>query len=300
MNTADRNAVVLAGASGLIGTALADTLRAKGREVRVLVRREPRAPGEVRWDPDSGLLPDEVFDGVARVVNLGGSGVGERRWTPARKAHLISSRVAGTSLIATRISRRDEPIRLIQASAVGFYGDTGEAVVREDHPAGTTFLSGLCLSWEAATQPAVDAGLPVAVVRSGIVLSRTGGALGRLNLLLRFGVGGPMGSGRQWWPWITLADEVGAILHLLDSDVTGPVNLTAPEPARNADLVRTLAAALHRPAVVPVPAFALRIALGEFAGELLQSQRVLPGVLQADGFEFAHPSPESAAQYLYG
>ncbi|TDE89465.1 TIGR01777 family protein [Occultella glacieicola] len=293
-------AVVVAGGSGLIGTTVVDALRAQGREVRQLVRREPQAPGEVRWDPDSGLLPDEVLDGAAAVVNLGGAGVGDRRWTRSRKAYLLRSRVAGTSLIATRLAGRREPIRMIQASAVGFYGDTGETEVREDHPSGATFLSGLCRSWEAAVAPAADAGVPVARVRTGIVLSPTGGALGPLNVLLRLGLAGPMGSGRQWWPWITLADQVGAIVHLMDSDVTGPVNLCAPEPARNRDLIRTLASALHRPAVVPVPGFALHLALGEFAGELLQSQRVVPGVLAGDGFTFAHPTPEAAARYLYG
>lgn len=290
---------LLAGASGLIGHALAYALRADGETVRILVRRDPRTPQEVRWEPDAGLLPEEALDGVTTVVNLGGVGVGDHRWTETHKKAILHSRVAGTTLLATRLAaRRATGTRLLQASAVGYYGDAGEAVVHEDHPSGTGYLAEVCRAWEASTSPAQEAGVPVVLMRTGIVLDPGGGAVGRLMPLLRLGVAGPLGTGRQWWPWISLEDEVRAIRHLAGSAVTGPVNLSAPNPERNGDLTRTLARALHRPALVPVPGLALRITLGEFAGELLASQRVVPTVLEADGFTFAQPELDGAAGAL--
>lgn len=290
---------LLAGASGLIGTALVRSLRADGEGVRLLVRRAAQRPHERSWDPDRGMLPADVLDGVGTVVNLGGVGAGDRRWTPARRRTIVSSRVAGTTLLAQRLAEHgDRRVRFLQASAVGYYGDAGESVAHESHPSGTTFLAHVCRLWERATAPASDAGIPVVRLRTGIVLDGAGGALGRLLPLLRLGVAGPLGSGRQWWPWISLEDEVRAIRHLATSSVTGAVNLSAPVPARNGDLVRTLARALNRPAVIGVPGVALRLALGGFAGELLASQRVVPSVLEADGFRFDAPHIEDAASSL--
>lgn len=296
--------VLVGGASGLIGTRLREALLERGTTVRSLVRREPRSESEVRWDPTGGVLPDRAFDGVGCVVVLSGAGVGDRRWTERYRRELIRSRTASVSLIAAAMARLgsgarlDPGTRLVVASAVGIYGDRHEEILTEEAPPGRGFLADLCVAWERAADPAREAGLAVAHARTGLVLDPAGGALRRLLPLLRLGLGGPMGSGRQWWPWITLQDEVRALIHLVDSDVTGPVNLTAPEPERNRDLVRALAAALHRPAVVPVPAWALRLAVGGFGGELVASQRAVPTALLRSGFEFTAPTIVDAADQL--
>ena len=290
--------VVLAGASGLIGRPLVHYLRRRGAQVRLLVRRSASNVDEISWDPAEGRLDPTALDGVDAVVNLGGANLGAKRWTESFKAEILRSRVQGTSLLATTAARCESPPRrFLQASAIGLYGDRGDEILDESSPGGSGFLADVVRRWEAAADPAREAGIGVASLRSGLVLTTTGGAAGRLLPLFRLGVGGRLGSGRQWWSWISLVDETRAILHLLDSSVTGPVNLTA-EPARNSEVTRALGAALHRPTVLPVPAFALRAALGEFSGDVLGSLRVVPSVLRAEGFTFRHPTIQDAAAWL--
>lgn len=291
-------AVLICGSSGLIGTRVVQLLTELGVAVRRLVRRDPRAPDEVVWSPLDGELDPAVFDGVGGVLVLSGAGIGDRRWTEGYRRELLLSRIRPVGLVANGMVRAGSHARLVAASAVGIYGDRGDEVLTETSPAGTGFLPALCQAWEAAADPARAAGLSVACARSGIVLDRSGGALAKMLPLLRLGLGGPMGSGRQWWPWITLEDEARALVHLLTSSLTGPVNLTAPEPERNGDLMRELAAQLRRPARVPAPGLALRAALGGFGAELLASQRVVPSALLADGFAFATPTIADAAAHL--
>lgn len=288
--------VVLAGSSGLIGTALAERLRAEGHAVRRLVRRPPRGPEERTWDPDAGVLDPVALAGADAVVNLAGAGVGDKRLTPARKRVVLESRTRTTGLLARTVAGLDTPPRvLLQGSATGAYGYRGDEVVTEQTPYGDSFLAGVVEQWEAAAAPAVaHPDVRVAFLRTGIVLAPSGGALGKLLPLIRLGLGGPIGSGRQFWSWITLEDEVRAILHLLDAPVSGPVNLVA-EPATQIDLVRALAERLHRPAVLPVPGFALRLALGQFSDEILGSLRATPAALTASGFAHRHPTPRDAA-----
>jgi uncharacterized protein len=281
--------VLLAGGSGLIGDALARSLIADGHLLRRLVRRPARDPAEVTWAPEQGELPPAALDGVDAVVCLSGADVGAQRWTPAYKATLRESRVTTVGTLAEALARAEiPPATFISASAVGYYGDTGPVEVAEDAASGSTFLAGVCRDWEQAAQPAVAAGVRVAHLRTGLVLAR-GGLLARMTPLFRLGVGGRLGGGRQYWPWISLADEIGAIRFLMErTDLDGPVNLTAPTPVTNREFTEVLANVLHRPAVLPVPEFALRIALGEFAGEVVISQRVVPGKLTAAGYEFQH------------
>lgn len=293
--------VVVAGASGLIGTALATHLRERGDEVLRLVRGPARAPEERSWDPAAGILDPEHLRGADAVVNLGGAGVGDRRWTASYQRVIRSSRVQGTSLLATTLAElEDGPSVLVQGTAVGWYGDRGNAVLSEDEPTGEGFLAGVVADWEAATRPASLAGRRVALARTGIVLAPRGGAFGRLLPLVRLGVGGPLGPGTQYWPWITLTDEVRALSFLLDHEISGPVNLTAPEPETCATIVRALARRLHRPASLRVPGWALRMGLGGFASELLASQRAVPAVLEAQGFSFSHPTLEEGIRSVVG
>lgn len=291
--------VLIGGASGLIGTRLQAELTDLGFSVRRLVRREPVDPREVTWSPDRMELPAQALEGIEAVVVLSGAGIGDRRWTAGRRRELVYSRINPVKLVAKAMAETGSTARLVAASAVGYYGDRADEVLTEGSPAGTGFLARLCQVWEGAADPARAAGIAVAHARTGIVLDPSGGALRKLGPLLRLGLAGPMGSGRQWWPWITLEDEVRALTHLVTSSVTGPVNLVAPEPERNADLIAALAAELGRPARLPVPGFALRAAIGGFGAELLASQRVVPEVLLSDGFEFAAPTiVEAAAQVL--
>lgn len=291
--------IAVTGSSGLIGTALVTALRERGDEVVLLVRQAPRAPDEVQWDPASRALDPHLLDGVDGVVNLAGAGVGDRRWSPAHKHAILASRVDATSAVAAAVAAADHPVRLVSGSAVGFYGDRGDEEITEASPPGTAFLSDVVLAWEAAAQPAVDAGAPVAFARTGIVLAPDGGAMKPLLRLGRLGLGGPLGSGRQFMPWITLPDEVGALLHLLDhTEITGPVNLSALDPARQRDIARALGRALHRPAVLPAPTIALRVVLGEFAGEILAGQRIVGHVLRDSGYQFVHPDLDSAVRWL--
>ncbi|MBO3084134.1 TIGR01777 family oxidoreductase [Cellulomonas fengjieae] len=290
--------VVIAGSHGFIGTALVPHLRRSGHEVRILVRAEAHGPAEIPWDPGTGRLDPHALAGADAVVNLAGVNVGSRPLTAARKREVLSSRLLTTDLLSrTLASLDDRPRVLLQASGIGAYGSRGDDVLDEGEPLGTTFFAGVVRRWEAATAPAQDAEVRVVHLRTGIVLGQGGGALGRLLPVLKAGLGGRLGSGRQFWPWITLVDEVRAIEHLLTAPVHGPVNLVTA-PSRNAEVVAALARALHRPVVVPVPAFALRAVLGDFSSEVLGSIRAVPAVLDASGFVPTHGDLRSAAEWV--
>jgi len=280
--------IVVSGASGLIGTALVAHLRADGHDVLTLVRRPPSSPTEVRWEPADGLLDPGSLAGVEAAVNLSGAGIGDRRWNESYRRLVVDSRTSSTTLLATCLAKLDpRPAVLLSGSAIGYYGDRDDETITEATPNGTGFLADLCDRWESATAAAQDAGIRVCHARTGLVLSRRGGLLGRLLPLYRLGLGGPLGSGRQWQSWITLEDEVGAIAFLLTGEVSGPVNLTAPHPVRQRDLARAIGRAVHRPARLPAPAPALRLAVGGFADEgILASQRALPTVLNDAGYEY--------------
>jgi uncharacterized protein (TIGR01777 family) len=282
----------LTGASGLIGSALVPALRADGHEVVRFVRRPADGADERRWDGEH-LAPDAVAD-LGAVVHLAGAGVADHRWTSSYQQQVLQSRVRGTGAVARAVAAAGTPV-LLSASAVGFYGDTGDRVTDESGPRGEGFLAELCEAWEAATAPA-EQGARVAHLRTGIVLSGKGGALGKQRPLFRAGLGAPLGSGRQWLAWISLQDEVAAIRHLLTADVAGPVNLVAPAPVTNREFTKALGAQLHRPtAPVAVPRFVLRAVLGDFADEgVLLGQRLVPAVLQRSGFSFTHPDLRSA------
>ncbi len=286
--------VAITGSTGLIGSALAQDLRATGTDVIRLVRRAPAGDQELRWDPaapDAGLSPG-ALDGVDAVVHLSGAPVASGRWTPARKQELRASRIGSTgAIIRAMLAAPKPPPVLIAGSAIGWYGDTGDRPVDETAPNGSGFLAMLVRDWEAATVPASAAGIRVANLRSGIVLSGRGGMLPRLLLPFRMGLGAKFGDGRQYISWITLADHIRAVRFLLaGSDLSGPVNLTSPEPATNSELTKALAASLGRPAVLTVPAGVLRLALGEVSTELLGSCRALPARLGQAGFSFQHPA----------
>ncbi|ABW11216.1 domain of unknown function DUF1731 [Parafrankia sp. EAN1pec] len=286
--------VAVTGSSGLIGSALLPALRGDGHEVVTLVRRPPRAPSEIRWDPAAGTLDAAALAGVDGVVNLAGAGIGDRRWTAAYKQTLRTSRIDGTRLLAEALAGLDpRPRVLLSGSAIGWYGTnagSAGAALDETAPPGTGFLAELARDWENATTAAQEAGIRVVRVRTGIVLSGRGGTLQRLLPIFRRGAGGRLGSGRQWLSWISLADTVDALCFLLEADgVRGPVNLVAPTPVTNAEFTSALARTLRRPAFAQVPRFALRLALGEFADEgPLASQRLAPATLVDAGFRFNH------------
>jgi len=286
--------VAITGSTGLIGTALTHDLCTSGTDVIRLVRRHPANDEELRWDPsavDAGLSPD-ALDGVDAVVHLSGAPVASGRWTTARKEVLRASRIDSTSaIIRAMLATPKPPPVLIAGSAIGWYGDTGNKAVDETAPNGSGFLAMLVRDWESATAPASAAGVRVANLRSGIVLSSRGGMLPRLLVPFRLGLGAEFGNGRQYISWITLADHIRAVRFLLDrSDLSGPVNLTSPEPATNSELTRALATNLHRAALLTVPAGVLRLALGELSTELLSSCRALPARLEQAGFAFQHPA----------
>ncbi|MGW9415150.1 TIGR01777 family oxidoreductase [Arthrobacter cupressi] len=290
--------IVISGASGLIGSALAESLRGKGHEVVRLVRRPASASDERFWDPAAGVLDGEVLDGAGAVVNLSGAGIGDRRWTKARLRELASSRLRTTQTLTAAMSRaQDPPPVFLSQSASGYYGSR-PGVLREDSGPGTGVLSRLCVEWEAAAHTA-PATVRVVTPRTGVVLSPRGGALGPLLPLLKLGLGGPFGNGRQYWPWITLPDEVAALEFLLGSGLEGPVNVCAPESADVNALVAALARAAHRPAFFRVPAPALRLVLGRLADELvLASQRMEPARLLDAGFRWQHAALTDAAAWV--
>jgi uncharacterized protein len=292
--------VGITGASGLIGTALTRHLEAGGHEVRPFVRR-PAGATEISWDPERGTLDPGDLDGLDAVVHLAGAGIGDHRWTDEYKALVLDSRVLGTTLLAKAIVDSGAPRVLLSASAIGIYGSSDE-LVDERSPLGGDFPARVGIAWEASTAAAEDAGVRVAHLRTGIVLSGQGGALKKMLPLFKFGLGGRFGDGRQWMSWISIDDEVRAIEHLLDSDVAGPVNLTAPNACRNADFAKTLGGVLGRPVWLPVPEFGPKLLLGsELADSLVfGSQHVAPTVLLADGFQFEHPQLEHALRAVLG
>ncbi|WP_461190360.1 TIGR01777 family oxidoreductase [Arthrobacter sp. Z4-13] len=293
--------IVIAGASGLLGTHMSATFRGDGHEVVSLVRREPASAAEVRWNPAAGELDPTALAGVDVVVNLSGAGIGDRPWTRRRVEELFSSRVDSTRTLTRAMRQLDNPPPVfISQSGSGYYGDAGNTVLRENAPQGAGTLARICGEWEAAAATAPP-GVRVVVPRTGVVLSRGGGALGRLLPLIRLGVGGPLGNGRQYWPWVTLPDVSAAFLFLLESPLSGPVNLCAPEDADVNALVAALARALHRPALLRVPAPVLRLVMRDLADELLlASQRMEPGRLASAGFTWQHPTLAQAAQWVAG
>jgi uncharacterized protein (TIGR01777 family) len=294
--------VAITGSHGLIGSALVERLRADGHAPVAVVRTTPAA-GEIGWDPHAGRLDPQALAGIDAIVNLAGAGIGDKRWTDEYKRVVLESRTRATTLLAESMAAAPGgPRVLLSGSAVGFYGDRDDEELDERSPAGTGFLADVAREWEASTAAAERAGARVVHLRTGIVLAPKGGALRKMLPLFKVGLGGRFGSGKQWMSWISLDDEVGAIVHLLTSDVSGPVNLTAPNPVRNAELADAIGDVLHRPTVLPVPGFGPQLVLGSERAKalLLEGQRVLPKVLLADGFTFRHPTIDGALGAVLG
>ncbi len=292
--------IVISGASGLIGTQLVAKLSSSGHEVVRLVRRSPKS-GEIQWNPKSGMLDAAALEGTDAVIHLSGAGIGDKRWTSGYRKEILDSRTATTALLATTMaSLSRKPSVFLSGSAIGIYGARNDEQLTEVSTHGTGFLAEVCEQWEAAAKPAVDAGIRTVYLRTGIVLSPKGGALKKLLPLFKLGVGGKFGNGKQWQSWISIDDEIGAIEHLLTANVSGAVNLTAPNPVTNAEFTKVLASVLKRPAIVPVPTFAPKILLGgELADALLfTGQRVIPAALNASGYMFKHTTLESAFRSL--
>lgn len=297
--------IAVTGSSGLIGSALVPHLRAAGHDVARVVRSSsPSGSGEtISWDPVAGTIDAAAFEGVDAVINLAGAGIGDKRWSDERKRVILESRTKSTDLLARTLAGLDRrPSVLLSGSAIGFYGDRGDEVLTEQSPRGHDFLSDVVVAWEAAAQPAVDAGIRTAFLRTGIVLSAEGGALGKLLPLFKFGVGGKLGKGDQWWSWITIDDWIGAVDLLLGADISGPVNLTAPEPVTNAALTKALGTVLGRPTLLPVPKFGPKLLLGGELGDtlLFTSARIEPAVLTAAGHTFRHPDITGALRAVLG
>ncbi|WP_329131031.1 TIGR01777 family oxidoreductase [Streptomyces sp. NBC_01476] len=292
----NRMRIAVTGASGLIGSALVTALTEEGDDVLRLVRHALDGPDQVRWDPHRGTVDTDRLAGCEAIVHLAGAGVGDKRWTAARKKELLASRVRGTDAIARAAAALATPPRvLVCGSAIGYYGDTGDSWADEDSPAGDGFLADLVQQWEAAAEPAREAGIRTAHARTGLVVSQRGGAWGRLFPIFKAGLGGRLGSGRQFWSFIALRDEIAALRHIIATgELSGPVNLTAPDPLTNREITAAMGRALHRPTLATVPATALRLALGEFAGDVLGSQRVRPRRLLDSGFTFAFPEIDQA------
>ncbi|WP_030196595.1 TIGR01777 family oxidoreductase [Streptomyces sp. NRRL S-87] len=288
--------IAVTGSTGLIGKALVRSLRADGHEVVRLVRRPPAAPDELTWDPKRGYVAEPGLADCDAVVHLAGAGIGDHRWTDAYKKEIRDSRVLGTRTIAEAVATLPDPPRvLVSASGVGYYGDGGDRVLDEESPAGAGFLPTVCAEWEAATAPAAAAGVRTVLARNGLVVSGSGGAWGRMWPLFRLGLGGRLGSGRQYWSWISLRDHIAALRFLIeDSALAGPVNLTGPLPATNREVTAAMGHVLHRPTVCAVPEFALRLVLGELAQDVLGSQRAVPKRLVAASFAFTDGTIESA------
>jgi hypothetical protein len=285
--------VLVSGSHGFIGSALLPRLRVEGHRVLRLVRGAPEGADDVRWDPDSDTIDATALEGVDAVVHLAGAGIGDKKWTPARKQLVLESRTRGTGLLARTLAGLAKPPRvLLSGSAVGYYGDRGSEELTEESGPGDDFLAQVCQAWEGATAPAAEAGIRVVHLRTGVVLARRGGALQRMLLPFKLGLGGRIASGEQYFSWIALDDHVGAMLHLLGAEfVSGPVNLTAPRPVTNSEFTKALGAAVHRPTVLPTPLFPLKAVYGSELVEhlLVNGQRVLPRVLESSGCEFVHP-----------
>src|ERR1022692_4109679 len=282
--------ILVSGCSGLIGSALLPSLKASGYEVVCLIRGAASGKGQITWDPARALAPESA-SGFDAVIHLAGESI-VGRWTEAKKHRILESRVQGTRHLAEALAAAPQrPQLLISASAIGYYGDRGEEVLREDSSSGEGFLPEVCREWEAAAELAAKAGIRTAQMRFGLVLSASGGALQKMLLPFRMGVGGNMGNGRQWWSWVDIDDLIGAIQHVINTDsLRGPVNVVAPTPVRNAEFTNTLASVISRPAILPMPAFAARLVFGQMGDELLlASQRVEPAKLMASGYVFRKP-----------
>jgi uncharacterized protein (TIGR01777 family) len=290
--------IVMAGSSGFLGSRLRTRLASDGHDIVQLVRRAPRSDAERRWNPDAGELDPSVLAGADLVVNLAGAGVEDKRWTDSYKQTLLTSRVRPTTTLATAIAglpADQRPPTLVNSSAIGFYGDTGDTAVDEESPAGTGFFADLCRAWEDSTRPAAAAGVRVVLLRTGLVLDETAGLMKPFAITTRLFIAGPLAGGRNWMPWISVADWTDAVLFTIEhTEISGPVNVVGPDPVRNAEFVKTLGRALHRPTPWPIPRFALRIVLGEFADDAIANQRVLPGVLNRAGFPFRHTTVDDA------
>lgn len=297
--------MLLSGASGLLGTALRNGMRAEGAEIAQLVRRAPTRDGELRWDPAAGLFSENTtaLEGLGAAIHLSGANVAAHRWTLEYRREIVVSRVESTRTLARILAGLERPPAvLLVASATGVYGNRGDEALTEDSAPGTGFLANVCRDWEAAAEPAAAAGIRVVHLRFGVVLSAGEGALGKMAPLFRMGLGGRLGSGRQWMSWLGIEDAVAAVRFLLRTpQIVGAINMTAPNPVTNAEFTRTLGRVVHRPALLPAPAFALRLALGQMADEaLLASARVLPKRLMDAGFRFAQPTIEEALAAALG
>jgi len=287
--------IAITGSSGLIGTALVGHLKSEGHTVQRLVRRAPVAVDEVTWDPETGYVDLSALEGVDAIIHLAGAPVDGKRWSKKFKAEILNSRLMGTSTIAKAVAEV-KPDVFISASAIGWYGESGNRGVTESDRVGDDFLAAVCREWEAAADLA--GGVRTVKLRTGLVLDPTGGALGKMLPLFRLGFGGKLGSGKQWWSWITLHDVVRAIDFALVEDISGPINLSAPNPVTNQEFTSALARALHRPALFPAPAFALKAVLGGFSGEVLGSKRVIPQALLDAGFTWDYPHLSDALAAL--
>jgi uncharacterized protein (TIGR01777 family) len=291
--------VVLTGASGLLGPALVASFRADGHEVLRLVRRPPSAPDEARWDPEAGVVDADALDGADLVVHLAGATPGDRLWTQAHARAVMDSRVRGTTTIARAVARAGVPA-LLSSSGTGYYGNPGDLVLDESAPSGLGFMAEVARRWEESTTPASEAGVRVVPLRTGVVISAKGGAYGRRLLpIFRLGIGGTIGSGRQWFSWIALPDYVRAVRFLVDRpDIHGPVNVTSPNPVTNAQMTEAMGRVLHRPTLMRAPAFGVRLVFGDFGKDLLAGQRVVPSRLLDAGFSFDHPDFEPALRHV--
>ena len=287
--------IAVSGASGLIGTALVGHLKSEGHTVQRLVRRAPITADEVQWNPQTGFVDLEPLRGVDAVIHLAGVGVSDKRWSKKFKSEILNSRLLGTTAMANAVAEL-QPQVFISSSAIGWYGESGNRAVVETDRAGDDFLAAVCREWEGAADFAGDT--RTVKLRTGLVLDPTGGALGKMLPLFRLGLGGKLGNGKQWWSWITLHDQIRAIVFALEHPISGPVNVTSPNPVTNQEFTSALARAMHRPALFPAPAIALKIALGGFSSEVLGSKRVIPHVLQDAGFTWDYPHISEALSQL--
>ena len=287
--------IAVTGASGLIGSSLVGYLKSQGHTVQRLVRRPAVSSEEITWDPIAGTVDMEALAGIDAVIHLAGAGVSDKRWTKKYKSEILNSRLLGTTTIAKAVAIV-KPQVFISASAIGWYGESGNRAVIESDRVGDDFLAAVCREWESAADLAGD--VRTIKLRTGLVLDPTGGALGKMLPIFRFGLGGKLSNGKQWWSWITLHDQIRAIAFLLENKVSGPVNLTSPNPVTNSEFTAGLARAMHRPALFPVPAIALKVVLGGFSAEVLGSKKVMPQVLTEAGFTFDYPHISSALEKL--
>ena len=288
--------IAITGSSGLVGTALIKAIEARG-DTAVRVVRGHAGSDDVSWNINEGTIEADKLAGVDAVVHLAGAGIVDEKWSPERKKLVLESRTKGTALMATTLAALgDKPRVFVSGSAIGFYGDRGNEVLTEQSPRGNGFLSDVVVAWEAEAQPAIDAGIRTAFIRTGVVLSANGGALKEQLPFFKVGIGGKIGDGKQYWSWVSITDEVNAILHIIDSDLSGPVNLTSPNPSTNADFTKALGKALGRPTFMPTPKPAVQFRLGKEAAEemLYFSARIQPEALLQSGFAFSHPTIEEA------